>query len=269
MSLFAFLFLQAAAAAAAAAAQAAPAVLTPSGKWQVEYAKSFCIVTRAFGEKPNQILFGLKPAMNSQFATLLVVQPSRKGRGVRGVAEVKLSGGFIAESADYSSVTANGIRETTISVPRMTLDQLAKGDAITIKAGEWVDVTLRPTASDKALAALKECEADLMESWGFSRAAQAAVAEPPKGSLQGLLRVNDYPMYLVAKGIQGSVGIRIRIEADGRISECSIVDSSGNDSLDSHTCTLLKRRASYTPAMGHDRKPVWSFTFGRVTWRLE
>lgn len=263
MSLSVFLLAQ------VAALQASPVELIPSSQWQVEYAKSSCVVSRAFGEKPNQILFGLKPALNSEFVSLLVVQPSRKGRGVRGEAEVKLSGGFIPESADYTSVTANGMRVTTISVPSTTLDQLAKGDAIAIKAGEWVDVTLHPTAADKALAALKECEADLLESWGYSRAAQAAVAEPPKGSLQGLFRVDDYPMDLVAMGIQGSVGLRLRIEPDGKISECSIMESSGNANLDSHTCALAKRRARYTPAMGYDRNPVWSFTFANVTWMLE
>lgn len=252
----------------AAPTEAVSAELLPAGKWQAEYAKSSCIISRAFGEKPNLTMFGLKPAPNSDFVTLLIIQPSSKGRSVSGEAEVRLSSGFVPEYADYWSVTANGVRVTTIGVPRATLDALAKGDSIAVKAGALVDVALRPTAFDKALLALKECEADLLASWGYSRAAQAAVAKQAEGTLRGLIRSDDYPGSLIDRDIQGTVGFRIRIEPDGSISDCAIIESSGAPDLDKHTCNLAKKRARYLPATGHDGKPLWSFTFGRVTWRI-
>lgn len=253
----------------AATAQAAPEVLSPSGKWQVEYAKSSCVISRAFGQKPQATLFGLKPAPNSETMTVLIIQPSPKGRGVRGKAEVKLSGGLVPESADYSSVTANGMRVTMIGLPRITLNALTEGQSISIRADKWVNVALRPTSFDKALAALKECEADLLESWGFDRAAQAAVAGPPKGNLHGLFQADDYPGQLIEKGVQGTVGFRLRIEADGSVSQCVAIESSGSTDLDKHSCKLVQKRARYSPAVGHDGRPIWSFTFGRVTWMIE
>ena len=255
--------------AAAALAETPPAPLQPSGKWQVEYAKSSCIISRAFGEKPTVTLFGLKPAPNSDFVTLLLIQSSPRGRGQAGQAEVRLTGGFVPEYADYSSVTANGVRVTTITVPRVTLEGLAKGEGIAIRADKWINVALRPTAFDKALAALKECEADLLESWGYSRTAQAALAQPPKGSLRGLIRNDDYPGNLIERGIQGTVGIRLRIEPDGSVSECAIIESSGSSDLDNHTCMIAKRRARYGPALDQNGKPIWTFTFSRVGWRLD
>ncbi len=261
MSLFAFLFLQAAA--------TDSAVLTPSGQWQVEYAKSSCIISRAFGEKPKVTLFGLKPAPYSDHLSMLIIQPSPKGRGVTGDADIRLSSGFIPERPTYSSVTANGMRVTTISLQREALDALARGDSIAVKAGRWVDVALQPTGFDKALKALEECEADLLVSWGFSREAQAAIAERPKGTMQGLFRSDDYPASAIAQGAGGSVGIRVRIEADGKINECTVIESSGHADLDRQTCGLLKKRARYAPAVGHDGTPRWSFVFGRVTWRIE
>ena len=263
MSLFAFLFLQ------AAATHAVPAVLPPSGKWQVEYAKSSCIISRAFGEKPDVTLFGLKPAPYSDYLTMLIIQPSPKGRGVAGDADIRLSSGFVPERSTYSSVTANGMRVTTISLQREALDALARGDSIAVKAGKWVDVALQPTGFDKALKALEDCEADLLVSWGFSREAQAAIAERPKGTLRGLFRADDYPASAIAQGAGGSVGIRLRIEADGKINECTVIESSGNVDLDRQTCGLAKKRARYAPAVGHDGTPRWSFVFGRVTWRIE
>ena len=262
MSLFAFLL------AAAPTAEPPPAELLPAGKWQVEYAKSSCVVSRAFGEKPNLTLFGLKPAPYGEAVALLIVQPSPKGRGVWGDAEVRLSSGFVPEFADYQSVTANGMRVTTIGVPRTTLDALAKGDSIAIKADKWVNVVLKPTAFDKALKALEDCESDLLTTWGFDKAAQAAVATRPKGELRGIVQPDDYPDRPLEAGIGGSVGFRLRVEADGKISECWIVESSGNADLDRQTCAVVRKRARYTPAIAHDGKSMWSFTFGRVTWMV-
>ncbi len=263
MSSFAFLLAQ------AAAAQASPVALMPSGKWQVEYAKSSCIISRAFGDKPNVTLFGLKPAPYSDYLAMLIIQPSPKGRGVTGDANIRLSSGFVPEKSTYSSVTANGMRVTTINLQRATLDALAKGDSIVVKAGEVVAVALQPTGFDKALKALEECEADLLVSWGFSREAQAAIAVRPKGTLQGLLGPSDYPASALSWGVGGSVGFRLKVEADGTISECKVIESSGNADLDRHTCGLMKKRAHYAAAVGHDGAPKWSFVFGRVTWMIE
>ena len=115
---------------------------------------------------------------------------------------------------------------------------------------------------------LEDCESDLLTSWGFDKAAQAAVAERPKGNLQGLLRPDDYPQAAIDSNASGRVDVRLRIEADGRISDCSILESSGNTALDKQTCALIVKRARYAPALGHDGKPIWTFTFATVTWML-
>ena len=253
---------------AVAAADPSPVELVPSGKWQVEYARSSCIVSRTFGEGPSRTLFGLKPAPYGEAVALLIVQPSPKGRGVWGEADVRLSSGFVPEFADYQSVTANGMRVTTIGLPRATFGPLANGDSIAIKAGKWVNVVLKPTAFDKALKALEDCESDLLTTWGFDKAAQAAVATRPKGELRGIVQPDDYPHRPLEAGIGGSVGFQLRIEADGKISECFIVESSANADLDKQTCAVVKKRARFAPAIAKDGKSMWSFTFGRITWMV-
>jgi len=252
-----------------AVADTPPIELLPAGQWQVEYAKSSCIISRAFGAKPNTTLFGLKPAPNSDVVTMLVIQASPKGRGVGGTADVRLSSGLVPAPAYFSSVTINGVRVTTINLPRTALDGLAKGDSIAIKAAKVVDVLLAPTSFDKALKALNDCESDLLTSWGFDKGAQAEIASPPKGSLQGLLRNDDYPDKAIDANASGSVGFRLKIEADGSIGECDVLETSGNRDLDGTTCAVMKKRAHYQPAMGQDGKPRWTYTFGRVTWMLE
>jgi len=253
----------------AAVLQAAPAVLTPSGKWQVEYAKSSCIISRAFGEGSERLVLALKPAPYSDIVSVIIIQPGAKARGVRGKAEVKLSGGYVPESSDFTSVTASGMRVTTIGLSRAALDALVNGDSIAIRAGDRAHVALQPSGFDKARKAFDECEADLLESWGFSREAQATVAQYPKGNLAGLFRADDYPMQAIENHESGSVGIRLRVEPNGTLSECTVIESSGSTALDRTTCAVARKRAQYAPALGKDGRPVWSFTFGRVTWMLE
>jgi protein TonB len=69
-------------------------------------------------------------------------------------------------------------------------------------------------------------------------------------------------------GIGGTTGVRLRIEPDGKVSECAVIESSGSAGLDKQTCAVSKRRGRYTPAIGHDGKPLWSFTFERITWMV-
>jgi TonB family protein len=263
MSLLPFLL------AAAAPAEPAAVELLPSGKWQVEYAKSSCVISRAFGEKPNQLLFGLKPAPYSDSVAMLIVQPSPKGRGVGGKATIELSGGLVPDHTNYASVTANGMRVTTINLPRVALDSLAKGESISIKADNWVNVALKPKTFDRALKALEDCESDLLTSWGFDKAAQAAVAKRPVGQIFGLIQPDDYPTEALEWGMGGTVGVRMRIEPDGTISECIVLESSGVPVLDKTTCAILKKRGQFTPAQGHDGKPIPAPYFAWISWQTE
>jgi len=240
--------------------------LLPSSKWQVEYAKSSCIISRAFGEGPNKTVFGLKPAPYSDFVSMLIVAPSPKTKASGGKAEIKLSGGFEPEHTNIASVTANGMRVTTVNLPRLALDALAKGESIAIKAGGLVNVSLKPTSFDKALKALEDCESDLLTSWGFDKAAQAAVATRPVGQIFGLIQPDDYPEQALESGLGGTVGVRMRIEPNGKIGECVALESSGVPILDKTTCAILMKRGRFTPAMGHDGKPVAAPYFTWITW---
>jgi TonB family protein len=245
-----------------------PTELLPSGKWQVEYAKSSCIINRAFGEGAQRTIFALKSAPYSDTTRMLIIVPSAAGRGSQGDAKVTFSGGYVPKYAYYASVTAAGTRVTSIDLPRETLDSLAKGDGVAIKAGKLVNLGLRPTGFDKVMEALDDCESDLLASWGFDKAAQATVATRPKGLLRSVFQSSDYPDKELTEGIGGTAGVRLRIETNGKVSECVVVEPSGAPGLDKQTCAVAKKRGRYSPALGHDGKPLWSFTFERITWMV-
>jgi protein TonB len=73
-------------------------------------------------------------------------------------------------------------------------------------------------------------------------------AQSAKGDLRTLFSGDDYPSSAQASGAEGTVVASLTIGTDGRVTGCNIVRSAGNSSLDSATCSILRRRAKFTPA---------------------
>src|SRR5687767_4629825 len=77
---------------------------------------------------------------------------------------------------------------------------------------------------------------------------------PPRGrtepararaNLGSLISNEDYPAEALRNEQEGTVGFRLHVGADGRVTKCNITSSSGHVSLDSATCQLLTARARF------------------------
>ena len=89
-----------------------------------------------------------------------------------------------------------------------------------------------------------------------------------KGSLVGLFSSDDYPSSALAANEQGTVGVSLTIGPDGRIAECNVTASSGSSALDSATCSILQRRARFTPAYDDRGEPTSDTYAQRITWSV-
>lgn len=95
-------------------------------------------------------------------------------------------------------------------------------------------------------------------------------AQSARGDLRTLFSADDYPASALRNGEQGAVQARLSIDADGRVSECSIIRSSGHASLDAATCNILQRRARFLPAHNANGNPTTDTVITPpVVWRLE
>lgn len=54
----------------------------------------------------------------------------------------------------------------------------------------------------------------------------------------------------------GAVYARLRVEANGRVSQCDVMRSFGNKNIDDWTCSLLRSRARFQPARDSEGRPV-------------
>ena len=61
----------------------------------------------------------------------------------------------------------------------------------------------------------------------------------------------------------GRIFTRLRIEADGRVSQCDIMRSFGSRDADQWTCALLRQKATFQPAIDRAGRPISSW-FGYI-----
>ena len=92
----------------------------------------------------------------------------------------------------------------------------------------------------------------------------------PRGSLVGLFSPDDYPSSAQSAGAEGTVRASITVGPDGRVTGCSVTQSSGNNALDNATCNIIRRRAKFTPARDSNGQAVSdTISSPPITWRLE
>jgi protein TonB len=92
-------------------------------------------------------------------------------------------------------------------------------------------------------------------------------AASPRVALQQVVSTDDYPARALRENRGGTVGFRLAIGADGRVSGCDVTSSSGSPDLDQTVCSLLSRRARFKPAL-QDGQPVASSFQSRFTWAI-
>jgi protein TonB len=66
---------------------------------------------------------------------------------------------------------------------------------------------------------------------------------------------------------EGTTGFRVTIGVDGRVIDCTVTQSSGHDDLDAATCTNVKRRARFEPAVRNGEKVQGTYS-NRVRWQI-
>jgi protein TonB len=92
------------------------------------------------------------------------------------------------------------------------------------------------------------------------------VAEPARSrvNLPSLVADSDYPASALRDREQGTVGFRLTVSSEGRVSNCVVTSSSGSSALDAASCRIMRSRARFTPA----RNATGGFTTDTVNSRL-
>lgn len=88
----------------------------------------------------------------------------------------------------------------------------------------------------------------------------------PKASPGTWVTTDDYPADALRNAQEGAVAFRLLVDRAGHPYECMITASSGYPALDAHTCTLLKSRAKFAPALDINGEAIQGTYSNRVRW---
>ncbi len=91
----------------------------------------------------------------------------------------------------------------------------------------------------------------------------------PKNQRSWAARIQEnYPRRAAQEEIEGTVGVRVTVTADGRATGCSVTSSSGSNILDDAACKDLERYGRFDPALDDDGNPTSAGWSTRITYKL-
>lgn len=251
-----------------ALADDAGAALAPNGKWVVDYADGMCVLQRNFGPAPTAVTVGVRPVPLSDTAELVMIAPDDSRALRQGKASVTTAeGGQLSGTFNSAPIPDSRLRVTTVYLD-VDAAELMRTDRLTLWAPPQ-SVSVAPSASANALAALSACEDDLLTGWGVDAKSihlLRARARPVSNPIRAF-GPNDYPTDAVRLHQQGRVVVRLSISATGQVTDCKPVVSAGASVLDAATCRRA-RAIAFTPALGADGTPTASWYLLPVRWAL-
>lgn len=107
----------------------------------------------------------------------------------------------------------------------------------------------------------------------------APPAPPPPPSLaRGVTTRNErrwagriqenYPSRALREEVEGTVGVRVTVTANGRATGCQVTSSSGSSVLDQAACRGMERYARFNPALDAAGNETSASYSTRITYRL-
>ncbi|MEA3049901.1 MAG: hypothetical protein QOG84_1737 [Sphingomonadales bacterium] len=244
---------------------------TEASRWRVDWSETRCMVIREGGDSAPSLAIRYVPA--DRRAEVWVVDPRWDAHAIADPGSVRLvlqpPSGEPLKGFHFMPVGTSGrYALASVDAPSEFLEAFAKAGAVTIVRGNKPLLTIETPAADKAVAATRECEDDLLRRWGVDPAIFHNLRREPKPTDPvNWISQEDYPARALQQSQGGTTIVRVNVTAEGRVAACNTVSSSGSKDLDAATCRAALRRR-YTPALGPDGSPVPALTIFFVTWSI-
>lgn len=244
----------------------------PGGTWAAVFADNSCDLSRNFGSGDAAVKVTL-----SQGLAPLEVDVAVVGAGapiVRNANRATLSSSTgLAETTSFSQAPSPSADEPIASGSFATLSTfLAEGSdgMLTFYRNRRLLASFRLTDLSDGLAMLRNCQDEMYSLFAIDRVAvrRIAVDAQPLGDQARWVTTDDVPPTFRNRPGIYRVSMRVMINAEGRVSACAIMQSSGHRSLDVHSCLVYAARARFSPAADIDQNAVPTVRMQRLHWEV-
>lgn len=279
--------------------------LEPAGEWTIRDYEDKCRASRAFGEGEDRVSLWIDKASAGNFVNItLIGRPFRDPYGARtkiafspgeplnrgfvqnvsskgrpvltmfGVAPVSLAENIATdetatpgeETVDLAATSA----PTKASAPIISA-RLDAIEAIEVSGAVMTKVSLKTGSLLAMMEGLQECADTLSDSRLKTPSGDNHKGQGPRDrdtiKWAPMIQAN-YPSYLLREGAQGSVGVRVQINPQGRATFCEVIEHTGPAGLNDAACLGMLRYSRFDPAKDKDGTPIWGIYQTKVTYRL-
>jgi TonB family protein len=257
---------------AAVAAAASPGRGEP--RWVVDWGDQRCSLIRETGGK-HPVTMMVRTVPGAGQAELWLFDPQWTGptQAWYDPIDVALTPSGFKVTQKAISVKFHELRGVAVTnLEADFLGNLPGSTSVAIRRKRRTLAEVATPNSVKAVEALRSCEAAIIKDWGLDPGVIQSLSRRPKAvgsqGAAGWFSSDDYPTQAVHDLRSGSVLTRMMVETDGRLSDCVVVESSGDPLLDRKTCELLIRRGHYEPALTREGAPTRAMTSIRIHWML-
>jgi TonB family protein len=270
-------------------AQAKTVVLKASSPWNVDFGEERCRLTRLFTDGKNQHVLYFEQHFPSAQAGLTVAGRSFGNFENRTKTEVSTVPDrapldtlpYVGEMEGFDSALIYpafyiGRSETDTDFPSSegglpTLDSAfgEKVHHITFKQRSR-EVRFDTGPLGKAFGVLNECATSLVDSWGLDGARHLTARSLPrwineKQIVRKILAI--YPLAAQNLGEQGITRMRVIVNEQGAVEDCTIIKATITEYLESPACKAM-RDARFEPAIDAEGKPMRSYFATNVTYQI-
>lgn len=282
--------------------------LTPASAWNIDFGESKCRLQRFFGPDDQRHVLIIEQNVPQDVFGLIVAGPSvARLKGVKTVSvglvsnlplrpEPGIMSGTLAEYGSALFTTRltftppvvsgepskSGVKqvapiegetkkaERVLSSAVLALDEAATVKRIVLSDGKGNKAISFETGNLKdAVAALNACTSDLLSQWGLDPEKHLQYQPPRLTNYRQVAEsvARNYPSRAADKGESGVFTLRLIVEADGTISDCHFEARTKVTELEPQ-CRQILRLAQMAPALDAEGKPMKSFYFTQVTYKL-
>lgn len=244
-------------------ASAAP--LQPTGKWTIDYAKDYCILSRDGGVAEPGVAFRTRPlALRHDLIVYMAKSGKPNGWG-NGVLRIGDSGSDSPRMVQTREIKDKAHRYAHVNITNEEFDALSRAGSLQMEFDQEFNVRATLPIMDKAIAALRDCEDDLARRWGLdpSEIRGWSVAARPKKKWDKAALQNGWPDWRIK---QSKNRASFRIGPDGRPFDCRVLETSGSTKFDDALCKAVARMR-FHPALDTAGRPVPSVSMLGIYWQ--
>ena len=244
------------------------ASLAPTGPWVVDYSNDQCLLDRNYGTDAEPIILAIRRVPMDSNVAIGVLSRGGRTESTVGNAKVRFGGAPPVQAAFRAySVPEKNLRSLTSYVPEgapLIAAAVQSGSISMSAAGELEDTFEVPALAD-GLRALDACVVDLAQSWGMTVEQQKRLKVLARPLRNNYLQPEDYAGEL-NRNADLRPQVRLWVGESGKPLDCVALKGTSSDKFAETTCRLLLQRASFSPALDTDGKPMKSILVYTVDW---